>query len=122
MVGPVRKLPAVLLSALVVALVSAAPAAAQTGDVGIDSAIKVFEKYAKVREDLFTCHRGRAYGTLSKDRQRGCRRLTRLYTLFTYAGGEFVHCNTSKCPPTPAGDPAANGPYPAGAVLIRWNK
>ncbi len=122
-----RRLLLLALASLVLAVpaLAALPASAQTGNPGMDYQFKIWDKYANLRRQLTSCHVAKANGTLDKEGLEVCRKLVRRYTIFSFPGEAeplFIHCNTSKCLPTPDGAPPANGPYPAGARLWRWNK
>ena len=61
-------------------------------------------------------------GTQTSERQKDCAKLARYYVLYASPGEGYtlhVHCRSaSHCIATPAGEPAANGPYPAGSTVL----
>ena len=95
-------------------LVSAAQAAAE--DEGT-----TYQRYADIREGLYSCHYESNQGTLTDERAAYCRGLARHYVLYGWTGEGFVlhvHCRSaSHCIPTPSSEPPADGPIPAGATI-----
>ena len=108
---------ATLLAALCVA--GSLPA---TTSGASDSTGETYRAYAMIRERLTTCSLERSWHHLSAEQRRGCKRLRRLYVLWSGPGESYhyhVHCRTSKCPATPEGEPDARSPVPSGATTFR---
>ena len=80
-----------------------------------------YQRYADIRERLYACQLETLWGTQTAPRQSDCHRLARDFVLYASPGEGYVfhvHCRSaSRCIPTPSGEPAANGPYPAGANI-----
>ena len=106
-----------LLSILAVLAVVALPVAAASADSGSD-----YIKYAKVRDRVQACVVDHDWQQLSAAKRRECRSLRKLYSIWSDPGesGDFhLHCLTSKCPPTPNGEPSGRSAIPAGAHVFR---
>ncbi len=112
----VRTLVAALLVA--VSLTAALPASAGAGD----SAGETYRAYASIREHLISCSLDRTWRHLGSEGRRRCKRLRRLYVLWSDPGESYryhVHCRTRKCPATPEGEPDARAPIPSTAQTFR---
>jgi hypothetical protein len=104
-----------LLATTVVA--GGAPAIAAAADGGDD-----YRAYAQVRERLIACSLDSSWDHLSDRDRKRCKRLRRLYVLWSNPGESYryhVHCRTAKCPATPEGEPDARAPIPQGARTFR---
>ena len=95
------------------------PAVAGAGD---DPAGDDYRAYSLIRERLTSCSLNDNWEHLSARDRRRCKRLHRLYVLWSDPGESYryhVHCRTAKCPATPEGEPDARAPIPAGARTFR---
>ena len=104
---------AALLGVVVVLLTGAATAAADERDD--------FIRYGKVREQMLACSLDRTWHHLGSVERRRCKRLRKLYVLWSEYGsaGFHIHCKTRRCPPRPIGEPDPRAPIPRGAVIFR---
>jgi hypothetical protein len=97
---------------------AATPAAAQTEDQG-----KVFQRYADIREHLYSCRIEAVSDTLTPDRASQCDRLAKRFTLYVWPSENWyyhVHCLRRKgCPTAPYGEPSTLGPMPQGSQTVR---
>jgi hypothetical protein len=119
---PVRVSRRVSAVAVLAALLGAAslPAVA-TSDETSDQMV-VYDRYAGIRERLYSCQIEAVWGTQTRAQRRACRRLKRRYELYTWPGDSFtyhVHCLTSRCIATPYGEPPADQPPPSGSRVFR---
>jgi hypothetical protein len=107
-----------ILAPMVAALaLAASPASAQETDQ-----MRVFQRYADIRERLLGCQLEVVWDTLTPESARRCRRLKRRYLLYASPGESWfyhVHCRTRRCIRTPYGEPPADGPMPADAHVYR---
>jgi hypothetical protein len=112
-----KVLAATLLVALCAAGGIAGPAGAGSTDQGT-----IYRKYALIRDRLAACSLDRANHHLGDEERARCPRYRQLYTLWSEPGESYsyhVHCNTSKCPAAPFGEPDPRQPIPAGARTFR---
>jgi len=109
----------ILVAALLVAVcLTALPASAGAGDSTGDT----YRQYALIRERLISCSLDRTWQHLSAEGRRSCKRLRRLYVLWSGPGESYryhVHCRTRKCPAQPIGEPNPRSPIPSGANTFR---
>ena len=108
--------------ALTLSVVALSAAGLATATVaGAEDEGTVYPRYADIRERLYACHFEVMQGTQTTDRRVDCGRLARYYVLYSEPGEFYtlhVHCRSaSHCIPTPSGEPAADGPYPAGSTI-----
>jgi Ni/Co efflux regulator RcnB len=84
-----------------------------SADAGSD-----YQRYAQVRERVQHCVLDRQWGQLSATERKSCKKLRKLYTVWTQPGesSDFhLHCLTSKCPPSINGEPDPRAAIPSGA-------
>jgi hypothetical protein len=90
------------------------PGGARTEDQG-----RIYQRYADIKERLYSCQIEAAWDLLDADRQRACRKLQGWYVLYTWPGENWnyrVHCRSPNvCPATPYGEPPADKPIPPGS-------
>jgi hypothetical protein len=90
------------------------PGVARTEDQGV-----IYQRYADIREKLYSCEIGAAWDVLGADEQRACRKLQGWYVLYTWPGENWyyhVHCRSPQhCLATPYGEPPADKPIPDGS-------
>jgi hypothetical protein len=107
------------LSLSVVALTVAGLATA--AQAGAEDEGTTYQRYADIRERLYSCHMETVQGTQTSEHRADCRRLARDFVLYGYTGEGFVlhvHCRSaSRCIPTPSSEPPADGPIPAGSTI-----
>jgi hypothetical protein len=112
-----RKLVVALLTAAI--LLPAGSTAVAGDDVG-----ETYNRYAQIRADLVGCSLDRTWNQMSATGKKRCKRLRRLYTLWSdpAQGGTryHVHCRTrTRCPKAPIGEPDPRQPIPDGALVYR---
>jgi hypothetical protein len=103
-------------------LVLLAAGLATAAVAGAEDEGTTYQRYADVRERLYACHMEVIQGTQTSERQKDCANLARYYVLYASPGEGYtlhVHCRSAgHCIPTPAGEPPANGPYPASSTIL----
>jgi hypothetical protein len=110
--------PSITMRTLVAALVVAVALVALAGSA---TAADTYGPYARIRQDLIGCSLDRTWHHWGAVERRRCKRLRRLYVLWSEpgeSGGYHVHCRTSRCPATPIGEPDARAPIPSGAHVF----
>lgn len=110
-----------ILAVTVAAIALIGATLATAGQARAEDEGAVYQRYADIRERLYSCNLEEAWDTQTDGAKAGCRRVRRYYVLYGWPGEGFVlhvHCRSPRhCIATPLNEPPADGPIPAGATV-----